>query len=90
MQEDRKDIRWKRVRMSEKNANGRSPKYDEELARINLKVPAKIKEYLTVAAAKASIDQKRNISLTEYLCIYRHGTLKGGFMAVKVKNQRGI
>lgn len=39
-----------------------------ELARLNLKIPAEIKEYLTVAAAKASIEQKRNISLTEYLC----------------------
>ena len=39
-----------------------------ELARLNLKIPAEIKEYLTVAAAKASIDQRRNISLTQYLC----------------------
>lgn len=39
-----------------------------ELARLNLKIPAEIKEYLTVAAAKASIEQRRNISLTEYLC----------------------
>lgn len=38
-----------------------------ELARLNLKIPAELKEYLTVAAAKASIDQRRNISLTEYL-----------------------
>ena len=38
-----------------------------ELARLNLKIPAEIKEYLTVAAAKASIEQRRNISLTEYL-----------------------
>ena len=39
-----------------------------ELARLNLKIPAEIKEYLTVAAAKASIEQRRNISLTQYLC----------------------
>lgn len=39
-----------------------------ELSRLNLKIPAEIKEYLTVAAAKASIEQRRNISLTEYLC----------------------
>lgn len=39
-----------------------------ELARLNLKIPAELKEYLTVAAAKASIDQRRNISLTQYLC----------------------
>ena len=38
------------------------------LARLNLKIPAELKEYLTVAAAKASINQRRNISLTEYLC----------------------
>jgi hypothetical protein len=39
-----------------------------EIARLNLKIPAELKEYLTVAAAKASIEQRRNISLTEYLC----------------------
>ncbi len=39
-----------------------------QLERLNLKIPAEIKEYLTVAAAKASIKNKRNISLTEYLC----------------------
>lgn len=38
------------------------------LARLNLKIPAELKEYLTVAAARASIKQRRNISLTEYLC----------------------
>ena len=38
------------------------------LSRLNLKIPAEIKEYLTIAAAKASIQQKRQISLTEYLC----------------------
>ena len=39
-----------------------------ELARLNLKIPAELKEYLTVAASKASIEQRRNISLTQYLC----------------------
>lgn len=39
-----------------------------ELARLNLKIPAELKEYLTVAAAKASVEQRRNVSLTEYLC----------------------
>lgn len=43
-------------------------KKGEPLERLNLKIPAEIKEYLTVAAAKASIDQRRNISLTQYLC----------------------
>ena len=47
-----------------KNVN----KKGEPLERLNLKIPAEIKEYLTVAAAKASIDQRRNISLTQYLC----------------------
>lgn len=43
-------------------------KKGEPLERLNLKIPAEIKAYLTVAAAKASIAQRRNISLTEYLC----------------------
>ena len=42
-------------------------KKGEPLERLNLKIPAEIKEYLTVAAAKASIAQRRNISLSEYL-----------------------
>lgn len=42
-------------------------KKGEPLERLNLKIPAEIKEYLNVAAAKASIAQRRNISLTEYL-----------------------
>ena len=50
-----------------KNAKGVNKK-GEPLERLNLKIPAEIKEYLTVAAAKASIEQRRNISLTEYLC----------------------
>lgn len=43
-------------------------KKGEPLERLNLKIPAEIKEYLTIAAAKASIEQRRNISLTQYLC----------------------
>ena len=39
-----------------------------EYYRFNLKMPLEYKEYLTVAAAKASIEQRRNISLTQYLC----------------------
>lgn len=39
-----------------------------ELSRLNLKIPTELKEYLTIAAAKASIEQRRNISLTQYLC----------------------
>lgn len=38
------------------------------LTRLNLKIPAKYQEYLTIAAAKASIEQRQRISLTKYLC----------------------
>ena len=48
--------------------NVKAVKDAPRLERLNLKIPADIKEYLTVAAAKASIERKRNISLTEYLC----------------------
>ena len=48
--------------------NVKAVKDAPRLERLNLKIPAEIKEYLTVAAAKASIERKRNISLTEYLC----------------------
>ena len=37
------------------------------MERLNLKIPTEIKEYLTVAAAKKSIEQRRNVSLTQYL-----------------------
>lgn len=46
---------------------GRPAKYDGEMVRLNLKVPADIKEYLAVAAAKKSIEERRQISVTEYL-----------------------
>lgn len=57
----------KDVQNAERTKGGRYPKYGGPLERLNLKIPAEIKEYLTVAAAKASIAQRRNISLTEYL-----------------------
>ena len=54
---------------NEKPARPAKKKEDKvSLSRLNLKIPAEIKEYLTIAAAKASIEQKRQISLTEYLC----------------------
>ena len=54
---------------NEKPARPAKKKEDKvPLSRLNLKIPAEIKEYLTIAAAKASIEQKRQISLTEYLC----------------------
>ena len=48
--------------------SGRPAKYEGELVRINLKIPAEYKDYLTIAAAKASIEQRRSISLTQYIC----------------------
>ena len=53
---------------ADKKAAGRPSKYTGDMVRLNLKIPAEIKEYLTIAAARASIEQRRQISLTEYLC----------------------
>ena len=39
------------------------------LTRLNLKIPVELREYLTIAAAKTSIEQRRTVSLTEYLCM---------------------
>ena len=47
---------------------GRPATYTQPLERLNLKIPAEYKEYLTIAAAKESIAQRRSISLTQYLC----------------------
>lgn len=38
------------------------------MERLNLKIPTELKEYLTIAAAKASIERRRTVSLTQYLC----------------------
>lgn len=62
--QDAKDVQYVQDVKDAKDTN----KEGVELARLNLKIPAELKEYLTVAAAKASIDQRRNISLTQYLC----------------------
>lgn len=62
--QDTKDVQYVQDVKDVKDTN----KEGVELARLNLKIPAELKEYLTVAAAKASIDQRRNISLTQYLC----------------------
>lgn len=62
--QDTKDVQYVQDVKDVKDTN----KGGVELARLNLKIPAELKEYLTVAAAKASIDQRRNISLTQYLC----------------------
>lgn len=37
------------------------------MVRLNLKIPAEIKEYLDIASAKESIRQRKNVSLTKYL-----------------------
>lgn len=58
----------KNVYNAQNARGGRPMKYGGEMVRLNLKVPADIKEYLTIAAAKESIAQRRSISLTEYLC----------------------
>ena len=50
------------------NHRGRPKKYNGETERINLNIPKEVREYLTVAAAKASIEKKATVSLTEYLC----------------------
>ena len=45
------------------------------LTRLNLKIPVELKEYLTIAAAKTSIEQRRTVSLTEYLCMLVRGDM---------------
>lgn len=52
---------------AEKKKAGR-PITVENPARINLKLPTELKEYLSVAAAKASIAQKKTVSVTGYIC----------------------
>ena len=52
---------------AEKKKAGR-PVTVENPARINLKLPTELKEYLSVAAAKASIAQKKTVSVTGYIC----------------------
>ena len=46
---------------------GRPAKYTGQLERLNLKLPAELKEYLAVAAARVSIAERRSVSITEYL-----------------------
>ena len=46
---------------------GRPAKTTQPLERLNLKIPADIKEYLQAAAYRES-SPKKTISLTEYLC----------------------
>ncbi|MBQ3461969.1 MAG: hypothetical protein IJH36_02480 [Clostridia bacterium] len=46
---------------------GRPAKTTQPLERLNLKIPADIKEYLQAAAYRES-SPKKTVSLTEYLC----------------------
>ena len=46
---------------------GRPVKTTQPLERLNLKIPADIKEYLQAAAYRES-SPKKTVSLTEYLC----------------------
>lgn len=39
-----------------------------EWVRLNLRIPAEIKEYLAIASARQTIAEKKPISLTEYFC----------------------
>jgi len=56
------------VNNNQKVQPGRKAKYTGKLERLNFKIPAEIKERMSFLAAKASIEQKRSISLTQYLC----------------------
>lgn len=47
--------------------NRDTDKHGIPLERLNLKIPTSIKEYLTVAAAKESINRRANVSVTTYL-----------------------
>ena len=48
---------------------GRKPNPDKQpIERLNLKIPATLKQYLIIAAARASLEQERQISITEYIC----------------------
>ena len=39
-----------------------------EWVRLNLRIPADVKEYLAIAAARQTIADRKPISLTEYMC----------------------
>ena len=48
--------------------DGKEKQEPPRMERLNLKIPAEIKEYLVIASARASIEQRRYVSLTQYLC----------------------
>ena len=47
--------------------DGRPAKYAQPMERLNLKIPADVKEYLYAAAYRES-SPKKTVSVTEYLC----------------------
>ena len=48
---------------------GRKPNPDKQpIERLNLKIPAALKQYLIIVAARASLEQERQVSITEYIC----------------------
>ena len=61
-----KDTKEVKATKTAKAVKNRKPAIEWE--RLNLKIPREIKEYLNVAAARVSIAQRRNVSLTEYFC----------------------
>lgn len=70
---------------------GRHRKYDSELNRLNLYIPADIKEYLVTASAKASIENNRNISLTEYIVmLVKADRSKSSEVNVKIPKDKKI
>lgn len=64
---DTKDIKTVKSAKDVKNTKA-TKKPQIKWERLNLRIPADVKEHLTVAAAKASIERKKPVSLTEYLC----------------------
>ena len=72
---DAKNVNNKQNAKNVNNANntpakpGRKPKYEtEKMERINMQIPKELKEHLTIQAAKATMQRKTPVSLTEYLC----------------------
>ena len=53
---------------TQKKKIGRPKTSPDDISRINLKLPTELKEYLSVAAARESITQKKTVSVTTYLC----------------------
>ena len=63
--EDVKDV--PNVQNAKHARDGRPAKYAQPMERLNLKIPADVKEYLYAAAYRES-SPKKQVSVTEYLC----------------------